>query len=393
MKLNSFCVCSVLAILVSATACSKSSPARPSDVGEAGGTTSATDAATGITLTTPKPVTPAVNQQFKNVEQPVTLTIGNAVTTGLTALTYSFQVANDVGFTSVAYSKDGVAAGASGQTVLQIDKLAPAKSYFWRAKAMSGSVAGPYSAGRGFGIGPEVILQTPVRGDPQNNVIVGAQPTLNVNAVSRTGPAGQIVYRFEVSESADFGALTYVATVPERSDLPYTPHTLTAKLVAKTYFWRVQASDPSNAVTTGYSTTGQFKVQLFDISTATFWDNPSDAGTWPVGARITYVEFTGFSLRVDFDHRTGPNAWPNIPPPGFAGPLQYTLGMCRNIETKWHCSAVIQFWEGRDLDATDAPSNFWRNWWYDSARWGPLASVSRTQNAENNAPLKREPVS
>ena len=61
-------------------------------------------------------------------------------------------------------------------------------------------------------------------------------------------------------------------------------------------------------------------------------------------------------------------------PPGFAGPLQYTLGMCRNIDSKWHCSAVIQFWEGRGLDETDAPSNFWRNWWYDSARWGPLGS-------------------
>ena len=375
MKLKSFYLWSVLAVLVSATACTKSSPVRPSDVVGAGSTASVTDAVSGITLTTPQPVTPVVNQQFKNVDQPVTLTVKNAVTTGLTALTYSFQVANDAGFASIAYSKDGVAEGSGGQTALKIDKLAPDKDYFWRARVLSGSVVGPYSAGRALHIGPEVILQTPVRGDPQNNAVVGGQPTLNVNAVSRTGPAGQIVYRFEVSESASFASLVDAATVTERSDLPYTPHLVATKLSATTYFWRVQASDPSNAVTTGYSSTGQFTVQLFDIAKATFWDNPSDTGSWPVGARITYVEFTGFSLRVDFDRRQGSNAWPNIPPPGFEGPLQYTLGMCRNIEGQWHCSAVVQFWEGRSLDDTDPPSNFWRNWWYDSARWGPLASV------------------
>jgi hypothetical protein len=38
-------------------------------------------------------------------------------------------------------------------------------------------------------------------------------------------------------------------------------------------------------------------------------------------------------------------------------------------------SAVVQFWHGRSLDDTAPASRFWREWWYDSARWGPLASV------------------
>ena len=46
-----------------------------------------TDAVTGITLTSPSLVPPTVNQQFKNVEQPVTLTIKNAVTSGTTPST------------------------------------------------------------------------------------------------------------------------------------------------------------------------------------------------------------------------------------------------------------------------------------------------------------------
>ena len=87
MKLKSFGIWSALALFVVTTACSKTSPTRPSDGTASGQTTSVTDAVTGVTLTSPALVTPTANQQFKNVEQPVTLTVKNAVTSGTTALT------------------------------------------------------------------------------------------------------------------------------------------------------------------------------------------------------------------------------------------------------------------------------------------------------------------
>src|SRR5882757_2520204 len=105
MNLKSFGIGSALALLVAATACSKSSPTRPSDGTASGQTTSVTDATTGVTLTSPSLVTPTANQQFKNVEQPVTLTIKNAVTSGTTALTYTFEVASDAAFATKVYSK------------------------------------------------------------------------------------------------------------------------------------------------------------------------------------------------------------------------------------------------------------------------------------------------
>ena len=37
---------------------------------------------------------------------------------------------------------------------------------------------------------------------------------------------------------------------------------------------------------------------------------------------------------------------------GLGGELQYTLGMCFNLSGQWFCSAAIQFWFGRDLDAS-----------------------------------------
>src|SRR3981081_2779022 len=102
MKLKSHGICA-LRRLVASTACTKASPTRPSEGNASGATTSVTDATTGVTLTSPLLVTPTVNQQFKNVEQPITLTIKNAVTSGTTALTYTFEVASDAAFTTRVY--------------------------------------------------------------------------------------------------------------------------------------------------------------------------------------------------------------------------------------------------------------------------------------------------
>src|SRR5262249_31905548 len=153
-------------------------------------------AKSGITLTTPAAVSPANNAQVRFADQPVTLTIRNAATTGSTALTYTFQVASDAGFASIVSAKENVAEGSGGQTSVTLDKLAGAKTYYWRARANAPSVTGLFTAARAVAIGPEVILQKPVLGDPPSNSTVQEQPTLNVNNVGRQGPAGPITYRF-----------------------------------------------------------------------------------------------------------------------------------------------------------------------------------------------------
>jgi hypothetical protein len=45
--------------------------------------------------------------------------------------------------------------------------------------------------------------------------------------------------------------------------------------------------------------------------------------------------------------------------------------MCLNINGQWYCSAAIQFWEGRELEASGVPSEIGINWYYDR-RWGPM---------------------
>ena len=68
MKLKTLRIWSALALLAVSTACTKASPTRPSEGTSTSQGASVTDAATGVTLTTPSPVTPTVNQQFKNVD-------------------------------------------------------------------------------------------------------------------------------------------------------------------------------------------------------------------------------------------------------------------------------------------------------------------------------------
>jgi len=370
MKLKSFGIWSALALLATTVACTKESPTRPSETTASSSTASVTDATTGVTLTSPSPVTPAANQQFKNVEQPITLTVKNAVTSGSTPLTYTFEVASDAAFGTKVFSKDGVPPG-SGTTALKIDKLPANRSYFWRAHAQSGSLAGPNTEVRGFAIGPEVILAQPVNGDPQPNATVGEQPTLNVNNVGRSGPNGAIFYRFEVSDSAGFGSVVYSATVGERTDRPFTEHTVTTKLQERTYFWRVIASDPANAVTSAPSAVSPMKVQPFSLDQATILDSPDNFAFFTETAKITTLVMGPNGINVDFTKKNGPDRWPDIFPPGFSGPIQYCLGLAFNIDGRWYASAPIEMWNDR-LEGGGPPQDYALNWFYNPLRWAPM---------------------
>lgn len=364
------------AILVMTTACEKASPTRPTEVGGASATgESVTDARTGATIIAGRPDAPANGAQIRWADQPITLRIRNGATTGTSPVTYTFQVASDANFSRVLVTRENVAQG-SGTTSTTVSGLEGSQTYYWRAQANISAGPGPNSAVQSFVLGPRVILGTPVLSTPVNAQRAGSPLALSIANISREGPAGPIRYEVDVASDAGFATILFNGANAETAGSSTTITAAINGLVdGTTYYWRARATDTTNNITTPYSPTANFVAESFNLANATFWDNPPDAGTWPVSARITRVEFTGFSMRVDFDRRDGPNRWPDVIPPGFRGPLQYTMGMCRNINGQWHCSAVVQFWYGRSLDDTSPASRFWREWWYDGARWGPLADV------------------
>lgn len=368
----------LLGAALAMTACQKASPTRPTDVGGASATAeSVTDARTGATIIAGRPDFPANGAQIRWAEQPFALRILNGVTTGSSAITYTFQVATDAAFSRVVLTREGVAQGANNSTSTNVSGLDGPQTYFWRAQANIGAGPGPYSAVRSFTVGPRIVLGTPSLVSPVNGQRASAPLALTIANVSREGPVGAVRYSVEVASDSGF---SNVLARGEGAESPGSTTTVTATVSGlvdgTTYYWRARATDVTNSVQTPFSPTASFVSESFNIATAKFWDNPPDAGTWPVSARITSIEFVpNVAMRVDFDRRDGPNRWPDVIPPGFSGPLQYTLGMCRNINGQWHCSAVVQFWYGRDLNSTAPASRFWREWWYDAARWGPLADV------------------
>jgi hypothetical protein len=370
----------VLGAALVTTACQKASPTRPTDIGEASATAeSVTDARTGATIIAGRPLAPANGAQLRWSDQPFTLQVRNGVTTGSSAITYTFQVASDAAFTRIVVTRD-VGQGASGTTSAQVTGLGGPQTYFWRAQANIQAGPGPYSAVWQFTVGPRVVLGTPTLASPTGGQRAGSPLALTIANISREGPVDAIRYEVQVANDSGFSNVLFNNSGNPAQETPGSTTTVTAAVNGlvdgTTYFWRARAVDAANSVTTPYSATASFVAESFNLANAKFWDNPPDTGTWPIGARITSIEFVpNVAMRVDFDRRDGPNRWPDVIPPGFQGPLQYTLGMCRNINGQWHCSAVVQFWYGRDLNSTAPASRFWREWWYDAARWGPLADV------------------
>src|SRR5262249_7424013 len=112
-----------------------------------------------------------------------------------------------------------------------------------------------------------------------------------------------------------------------------------------------------------------FVYEPFDPFKAIFLNNPPDVASWQESTKITYIDMSDFVV-VDFDKRQSPDRWPES---GFGtGGLQYTLGMCFNLGGQWYCSAAIQFWDGRELEAGGRVDEIGINWYYD-ARWGVMA--------------------
>ncbi len=124
-----------------------------------------------------------------------------------------------------------------------------------------------------------------------------------------------------------------------------------------------------------------------DLHVATLFDNPANLADWPITTTITEVDFAD-GIHVEFSKRDD-GSWPDVTPPGWDGPLEYTLGIAEYINGQWYASAAIEFWRGLDASGGNLASDVGtsgqctafgygsscqvaKNWYYDG-RWGALA--------------------
>src|SRR5579864_834903 len=335
-------------------------------------------ASPAVSFTAPGAVGPAAGASLKFSDQPITLTLANAVETNPATLTYSVDVATDNAFANKVVSRTGIVPSPGSTTSVPLPVLTGNQTYFWRAFSVVGSISSTAVAPKSFYVGPNVTLSSPVIASPSGGVVSSATPTFTVSDVTRTGtPGGTIFYDFQVA--SDSGFTNIVADSGRISEQPnQTSWTSTVSLSATNYSLRVQALDPADSVTTAFTTTS-FLVQPFDGSKAIMLANPGNfMVAWAQTATITSVDFEPGDFYVDFDKRTSPDRWPDVP--FGTGNLQYTLGLCLNVNGagQWYCSAAIQYWFGRDNGASD---NIAGDWYYDPARWGPMAGY-QPQNGE-----------
>jgi len=197
----------------------------------------------GVVISAPALVNPPAGAGLKAKQQPVTLTIQNATTTGVRPLRYRAQLAADSRFSSVLFTAANLAPGSNGKTSVSLQSELPTdRTYYWRVRAEDGANTGPYSTST-FTILAPVVIDPPVPVAPVGGTTVtSTKPLLRVNNAHRTGPAGAIKYRFQLAADGGFLALVGDARVSEGGG--QTTKAFGGLTVGARYYWRVQASDP-----------------------------------------------------------------------------------------------------------------------------------------------------
>ena len=324
------------AVCIVGAACSKNSnPTQPSTTAAA----SADGAAATASVTVPRAVSPAAGVTIRNTDHPVTLVVANAVVTQSAAATYTFEVSTDSAFSSKAYSKTGVAAGASGQTRLTIDKIPAGTNYYWHARAEGGGTGGPFSAARPFTSGTAIVIDSATLVSPISGAGTGARPTFTVTNATHSGPAGPITYKFEIASSSAFSSVVVTGTVNEGvSRTTYTPNTDLPP--ETTLYWRVTASDVANAVSGPTTLPATFVTSFaIDLKKVVYLNSP-DVSNWPQTAVLSLVEQDGSGDGPVCMSYTDPG-WPDSPWP-FGGP-DPNFGVYAN---QWYFARINGTWYG-----------------------------------------------
>jgi hypothetical protein len=105
-----------------------------------------------------------------------------------------------------------------------------------------------------------------------------------------------------------------------------------------------------------------------DLHVAVIHNGPSEIAAWPVTTlieRLTMRPGQNNGLSFTFG---GNQTWPDYVPPGWTGPIQYTVWAGVQIRGEWHVAGFIQMWRTRP--STGAPILAqWGDWAYDRNRW------------------------
>lgn len=229
----------------------------------------------GVSITVPQLIDPAKGFKYKESQQPIKLTIGNATSNGVRTVNYNFEVATDAAFNSKVFARAGVPAGDSGRTSVQIDRLESGRSYFWRAQADDGANSSDYSSSQ-FEILPKPVLNAPGLVSPINNQrVTSRRPTFTVNNSDRNSGVAGVGYEFQVALDQAFTKLIAAGIVDETpGQTSFVPNVDTAYDIQ--HFWRARASDGDT--TSAWAATQTFLAMASPTPSPSPSPSPSPGG-------------------------------------------------------------------------------------------------------------------
>ncbi len=264
-----------------------------------------------VTLTTALSTSPANGSAIPNLSQPVTLTIANAQVASSDAVTYTFEVASDIGFATKVVTQD-VPQGTGGTTSLTLGTLGAGADYYWRTRTSAGGTVGVNTTPLKFSIGAAIIIQAPSPATPLTGATnLDQRPTFTITNAARTGPVTTISYRFEVSKVNTFATIVQSATVAEATTrTSWTPSTNLDG--GTTYYWRVQAVDAGSGITSGYSVAQTVTTAVVIDLTKVNYQRFVNIASWPITDTIPPggVEQDGASPGPMCINHTKRGIWP-----------------------------------------------------------------------------------
>jgi hypothetical protein len=230
----------------------------------------------GVNITAPRPLEPYAGSTLVFSNEPPTLLIENAGSSGARTIWLQLEVGTDSNFQQIVHQADQIALGGNGRTSYRLPSpLGAGYTYYWRTRAADGANTGPYSAVSNFSVVPPVVVDPPVAVSPAGKISTN-KPEFKVTNGAISGTSG-VGYRFEVSAVGDFSNLMALVTVsPNGSGT--TTMTMGELPYKSTYYWRVRASDGS--VESPYSNT-----QTFTTPDPPSTPNPGGGGV-PVGVPV-----------------------------------------------------------------------------------------------------------
>jgi hypothetical protein len=89
---------------------------------------------------------------------------------------------------------------------------------------------------------------------------------------------------------------------------------------------------------------------------------PDGVAAWPQTATITHLEVSPGGFHIDFDKK---DSWPDVTPPGWDGPIRWTVWLGAIVNGRCHLAASLNVWNRDDsyggpvTDPTQYPKNLW----------------------------------